>query len=103
MKMNASSNGSMKTSRVDEVISLMKSRDIRGLTRAISIVESNEEGKDDLLNDAFRRGSKACFTLGFTGAPGAGKSTLVNSVVRHFRKEGKTVGVLAVDPTSPFS
>jgi LAO/AO transport system kinase len=103
MKMNANSNWSMKTSRVNEVISLMKSRDIRGLTRAISIVESNEEGKDDLLNDAFRRGSKACFTLGFTGAPGAGKSTLVNSVVRHFRKEGKTVGVLAVDPTSPFS
>ena len=103
MKTNANSNGSKKMSRVDEVISLMKSRDIRGLTRAISMVEGNEQGKEDLLNDAFRRGSNDCFTLGFTGAPGAGKSTLVNSVIRHFRKEGKTVGVLAVDPTSPFS
>ena len=103
MKMNAISNRSIKTSRVDEVISLMKNRDIRGLTRAISIVESNKEGREELLNDAFRRGSDDCLTLGFTGAPGAGKSTLVNSVIRYFRKQDKTVGVMAVDPTSPFS
>ncbi len=89
--------------RVDEAISLMKARNIRGLTRAISIVENYEEGRDALLNDAFQRASEACFTLGFTGAPGVGKSTLVNAVIRHYRRSGKTVGVMAVDPTSPFS
>jgi LAO/AO transport system kinase len=89
--------------RVDEAISWMKERNIRGLTRAISIVENNEEGRDALLNDAFKRASGACFTLGFTGAPGVGKSTLVNAVIRSYRRLGKTVGVMAVDPTSPFS
>jgi LAO/AO transport system kinase len=93
----------VKSPYVDEVINLMKKRDIRGLTRAISIVENNEEAKEYLLNDAFRRGSNSCCTLGFTGAPGTGKSTLINSVIKQYRKAGKTVGVIAVDPTSPYS
>jgi len=88
---------------VDELIDLMKNRDIRGLTRAISIVENDGEGKVRLLNEAFKEASGTCLTLGFTGAPGVGKSTLINSVIKQYRQAGKTVGVITVDPTSPFS
>ena len=90
-------------SRMDEIIDLMKRRDIRGLTRAISIVENHGEGRNYLLNDAFKKGCNSCLTLGFTGAPGSGKSTLINAVIRKYREKGKTVGIIAVDPTSPFS
>jgi LAO/AO transport system kinase len=101
--MKEHSNRTPETSRIDEIIGLIKRRNIRGLTKAISIVENDGEGKEYLLNDAFRRDSNACITIGFTGAPGTGKSTLINTVIRHYRQIGKTVGVIAVDPTSPFS
>lgn len=101
--MNMNLNKTAKSLRIDEVINLMKNRNIRGLTRAISIVENNEEEKEYLLSDAFRRGFNSCLTLGFTGAPGTGKSTLINSVIKRYRQAGKTVGVIAVDPTSPYS
>ena len=91
------------TPQIDEIIGLIRNRNIRGLTKAVSIVENDGEGKESLLNDAFKRGSNAGITIGFTGAPGAGKSTLINAVIRHYRQMGKTVGVIAVDPTSPFS
>ena len=96
-------NRTPETSRIDEIIGLIKSRNIRGLTKAISIVENDGEGKEDLLNDAFTRGSNACITIGFTGAQGTGKSTLINAIIRQYRQIGKTVGVIAVDPTSTFS
>ncbi len=88
---------------MDDIIRLMEKRDIRGLTRAISIVENAREGWKTLLNDSFKKERNHCLTVGFTGPPGAGKSTLINAVIRSYRKDGKTVGVLAVDPTSPFS
>jgi len=56
-----------------------------------------------LLSEAFKEASGTCLTLGFTGAPGVGKSTLINSVIKQYRQAGKTVGVITVDPTSPFS
>jgi LAO/AO transport system kinase len=92
-----------ETLRTEEIISLIESGNIRGLTKAISIVENDRDGKERLLDDAFKRGSDACITIGFTGAPGTGKSTLINAVIRQYRQRGKTVGVIAVDPTSPFS
>ena len=91
-------NRTPETSRIDEIIGLIKSRNIRGLTKAISIVENDGEGKEDLLNDAFTRGSNACITIGFTGAPGTGKSTLINAIIRQYRQIGKTVGVIARTP-----
>jgi LAO/AO transport system kinase len=91
------------TTSIDQIMDMIKNRDIRGLTRAISMVENNEPGTDPLLNMAFRHTSDEAFTIGFTGAPGAGKSTLINCVIRHYRKAGKTVGVMAVDPTSAYT
>ncbi len=86
------------------MISLMEARDIRGLTRAISIVENDRPGKEELLEYAyFKRKTGDCLIVGFTGAPGVGKSTLINHVIKQYRQSGKTVGVIAVDPTSPYS
>lgn len=89
--------------QIQEIINLMERRHIRGLTRAISIIENSEEGADELLNYAYRKDGNSSVSLGFTGAPGAGKSTLVNAVIKHYRAAGKSVGVIAVDPTSPYS
>lgn len=73
-----------------------------GLARLITLVESSPELADGVFS---RIGECApiCHVIGFTGPPGAGKSTLVNSVTSVLRGEGRRVGIIAVDPTSPFS
>jgi LAO/AO transport system kinase len=76
--------------------------DIRAVARAIRAVEDDWPGSRALLARLFPHAGRA-LTLGITGPPGAGKSTLVDRLTTHFRKAGKTVGVVAVDPTSPFS
>jgi LAO/AO transport system kinase len=76
--------------------------DIRAVARAIRAVEDGWPGARALLVRLFPHAGRA-LTLGITGPPGAGKSTLVDRLTTHFRKAGKTVGVVAVDPTSPFS
>ncbi|HEU5208725.1 MAG TPA: methylmalonyl Co-A mutase-associated GTPase MeaB [Longimicrobiales bacterium] len=72
------------------------------LARAISIVENQRPGFRDLLRALHPRIGKA-HRIGITGPPGAGKSTLTAALVRHFRARGERVGVVAVDPTSPFT
>jgi len=72
------------------------------LSRAISTVEDHTPESTELLKALFPYSGNAML-LGLTGSPGAGKSTLVNQVARVYRKQGKTVGIVAVDPTSPFS
>ena len=74
----------------------------RGVARGISLVENDPEEGPALVRELFARSGRA-FLVGITGAPGAGKSTLVDGLVSRWRKAGHTVGVLAVDPTSPFS
>ena len=76
--------------------------DIRSIARAIRAVEDGWPGSRALLTRLSPHAGRA-LTLGITGPPGAGKSTLVDRLTTHFRKEGKTVGIVAVDPTSPFS
>ncbi len=76
--------------------------DEQALARGLSVVENREEGWEALLERLYPE-SRRGFVLGVTGPPGGGKSTLVKRLVEEFRKEGVTVGVLAVDPTSPFS
>lgn len=88
---------------LDAILDMIEKQKIRGLAKAISIVENGRSGKEYLLDVACRRDSNTSTIIGFTGAPGTGKSTLINSIIREYRKNGKTVGVIAVDPTSPFS
>jgi len=74
----------------------------RALGQAISLVESHDERASRLLAELYPRTGHARI-LGITGSPGAGKSTLVAAMTRHYRKQGKRVGIIAVDPTSPFT
>jgi LAO/AO transport system kinase len=78
------------------------SGDPRGIARGISFVENDADEGPALVRELFARSGRA-FLVGITGAPGAGKSTLVDGLVSRWRSAGHTVGVLAVDPTSPFS
>jgi len=80
----------------------LRSGDVRTLARAISTVENRAPGWSDLLKALFPHSGKAR-VLGLTGPPGAGKSTLVDHLARLYRKEDRTVGIIAVDPTSPYT
>ncbi len=72
------------------------------MARAISTVENRQPGWSELLKALFPHTGKAR-VIGLTGAPGSGKSTLVNQLAKHYRKENHTVGIIAVDPTSPYT
>jgi LAO/AO transport system kinase len=80
----------------------LRSGDVRTLARAISTVENRAPGWSELLKTIFPHSGKAR-VLGLTGPPGAGKSTLVDQLARFFRKENRTLGIIAVDPTSPYT
>ncbi len=72
------------------------------LARAISTVENRSPEAPDLLKALFPHTGKARI-IGLTGSPGAGKSTLVDQLAKHYRKHNRTVGIIAVDPTSPYT
>jgi LAO/AO transport system kinase len=76
--------------------------DVRTVARLIRDIDDKVPEVRETLKALYTHTGKA-YVIGITGAPGVGKSTLVDQMVGHLRKEGKTVGVLAVDPTSPFS
>ena len=80
----------------------MRAGDARSLARAISTVENRAPGWSDLLKALFPHSGRAR-VIGLTGAPGAGKSTLVDQLARFYRKQNRTVGIIAVDPTSPYT
>src|ERR1700726_4676449 len=80
----------------------LRSGDVRTLARAISTVENRAPGWSDLLKALFPHSGRAR-VIGLTGAPGAGKSTLVDHLARFYRKQSHTVGIVAVDPTSPYT
>ena len=83
-------------------IGYVRNGDARALARAITTVENRVPGYSDLLKALFPYSGRARI-LGITGAPGAGKSTLVDQLAKHYRKESRTVGIIAVDPTSPYT
>jgi GTPase len=83
-------------------IDQLRAGDVRTLARAISMVENRGPGWSELLKGLFPHSGKAR-VLGLTGPPGAGKSTLVDQLARFYRKENRTVGIIAVDPTSPYT
>ena len=76
--------------------------DARGIARAISLIEDESSVGADLVREIYPRTGRA-YLIGVTGPPGAGKSTLVDRMTTELRKSGQTVGIVAVDPTSPFS
>lgn len=72
------------------------------IARAISAVENEREGVRDLLRQVFTRTGRS-YRVGITGPPGAGKSTITNRLAMKYRSQGLQVGIIAVDPTSPFT
>ncbi len=76
--------------------------DPRAIARAISLIENEDPASADVVRGIFSRTGRA-YLIGVTGPPGAGKSTLVDRLVTAIRSTGATLGVIAVDPTSPFS
>ncbi|MFO7985368.1 MAG: methylmalonyl Co-A mutase-associated GTPase MeaB [Desulfatiglandaceae bacterium] len=76
--------------------------DVRSVARLIRDIDDGITEVREVLKDLYPHTGNA-YVVGITGSPGVGKSTLVDQMVAHLRKRGKSVGVLAVDPTSPFS
>src|SRR5580698_1082581 len=87
---------------MQSLVEQVRTGDLRSLSRAIIAVENRTPGWAELLKALFPLSGHARI-LGLTGPPGAGKSTLVDQLARHYRKENRTVGVIAVDPTSPYT
>jgi LAO/AO transport system kinase len=88
----------MTKSTAEKVIS----GDVRAVARLIRDIDDGMPGVQAVLKELYPHTGTA-YVIGITGAPGVGKSTLVDQMLGHLRGQGKTVGVLAVDPTSPFS
>ena len=87
---------------LDRLLSDFDARKPAALARAVSIVENHRDGYDALMSSLHSRVGRAR-RIGVTGPPGAGKSTLTTLLVGELRTQGLTVGVVAVDPTSPFT
>src|SRR5512146_1194693 len=90
------------TSSIQSWAADIRSGNLRAVARAITAVENRSPESHALLKAIFANTGRAR-VIGLTGAPGAGKSTLVDALAREYRKRGKTIGIVAVDPTSPFS
>jgi LAO/AO transport system kinase len=80
----------------------VRAGDRRALARAITLVESSDPAAYALVADVYADTGKA-YAVGVTGPPGVGKSSLISALVAHVRKDDQTVGVVSVDPSSPFS
>ncbi|HEY8042233.1 MAG TPA: methylmalonyl Co-A mutase-associated GTPase MeaB [Polyangiaceae bacterium] len=87
---------------VSELVPRVLAGEIRAVARAMRIVDDRAAGRGELLKALWPHTGKA-WILGVTGNPGAGKSTLVDRLIEAYRAQGQRVGVVAVDPTSPYT
>lgn len=92
----------MSTSGVPELVDRLLAGDARALARGISWIEDEDERGFEVLDAVYPKVGGS-YRIGISGPPGAGKSTLVDGLTEHFLDAGKTVGIVAVDPTSPFT
>mgnify|MGYP000914710142 FL=1 len=83
-----------------ELLEQIKQGNVKALARSISLVENEYPGYESLLQSLPSSTTKI---IGITGPPGAGKSTLVDALLGHLVNAGKKVGVICVDPSSPFN
>jgi LAO/AO transport system kinase len=90
----------MSTHLFNGLLQQLQSGNIKSLARCISLIENEVEGADDFLEQL---PASTTPVIGITGTPGAGKSTLVDGLIGHWIAAGKKVGVLCVDPSSPFN
>ena len=87
---------------IQSVVEQLRAGNPRALARAITAVENRTPESAELLKTLFPFTGRAR-VIGLTGSPGAGKSTLVDHLAREYRQQGKTVGIIAVDPSSPYT
>ena len=87
---------------IDDLIERMLQGDRRATARLITLVENDEAKAREIIRRIYPHTGNA-YIVGITGPPGAGKSTLLDKLIRVAREEGKVVGVIAIDPTSPFT
>src|ERR671931_1844968 len=86
----------------ESLVEAVRAGDRRALARAITLVENADPLAYELVRDLYPDTGRA-YAVGITGPPGVGKSTLISALVGHVRGLGRTVGVISVDPSSPFS
>src|SRR2546425_9482108 len=86
----------------ESLVAAVRSGDRRGLARAITLVENADPLAYELVRELYPETGHA-YAVGVTGPPGVGKSSLISALVRHVRGHGTTVGVVSVDPSSPFT
>jgi len=87
---------------LEQLVEGVRGGDRRALARAITLVESSDPLAYDLIRELYAETGHA-YTIGVTGPPGVGKSSLISTLVRHVRDRDATVGVISVDPSSPFT
>jgi LAO/AO transport system kinase len=87
---------------LDRLVEGIRRGDKRALARAITLIESSDALAYDLIRELYPETGRA-YVVGITGPPGVGKSSLISALVRHVRAEEASVGVISVDPSSPFT
>jgi LAO/AO transport system kinase len=90
------------TASVDNWAERIRAGDVRAISQALTAIEDRSPEAEEILKLLFPHTGKA-YRLGITGAPGTGKSTLVDRLAAHYRAQKKPVGIIAVDPSSPFT